>query len=87
MLGHAMNAQDPETFFKIAHDAMNTIRGFARLPDEDASTGSVPTGGAWGGQAPSQAAPQQQSAPRPRAVNPQTGHAVEWNGSQWVDAQ
>lgn len=29
-----------------------------------------------------------QTAPsRPRAVNPQTGHAVEWDGTKWVDVQ
>jgi hypothetical protein len=97
MLGHALQSQDPETFFKIAHDAMNTVRGFARLPDLPASDAaprfnSTPTA------ATAQAAmqgrtsflpPQQQTATAAptRAINPQTGHAIEWNGQQWVDAQ
>lgn len=33
MLGAAMNAKDSETFFKILHDAKNTLRTFARMQD------------------------------------------------------
>lgn len=57
MLGHALNAQDPETFYKIVHDAMNTIRGFARLPDLPDNDASVPTDKTYGWTPPANASP------------------------------
>jgi hypothetical protein len=38
-------------------------------------------------QAAAPTAPSPAQSARPRAVNPQTGQAVEWNGSAWVPAQ
>jgi hypothetical protein len=92
MVNAALHARDPETFYRIMHDAKNFIRGLGQFPQLPEPKGWTPPewqkpqtaqGGAAQPQAPQQAA----SAPRPRAVNPQTGHAVEWNGQQWVDAQ
>lgn len=51
-------------------------------PRADAPAQAAPSAGA----APA-ASTSGSGSPRPRAVNPQTGQAVEWNGSEWVPAQ
>jgi hypothetical protein len=45
---------------------------------------SVPNYGATAQASAGAPAQQQQASAQPRAVNPQTGHAVVWNGSAWV---
>lgn len=44
MVGHAMHAKDPETFFQIVHDAKNTIRGFGNLDDLPKQQSYIPPG-------------------------------------------
>lgn len=82
MLGAAMHSGDPQTFYKILHDAKNTLRGFARYPDLPGNPDAnyVPPGfgqppppaggpppGQQGAAAPPPAAPQAASAaPPPR---------------------
>mgnify|MGYP001600927142 CR=1 FL=1 len=63
------------------------VARFGKAAVPDLQTGQLP------GQQPAAAtssgapaAPAPASTQRPRAVNPQTGHAVEWDGTKWIDA-
>jgi len=90
MIDDAIHSRDPETFFRIMHDAKNFVRGLGQFPQLPEPKSFVPP--QWAPQQPSAAASASQAAPQaaaqpPRAVNPQTGHTIEWNGKQWVDAQ
>lgn len=58
MVGKALNAPNPEAFYKILHDAENTLRGRAGLPALPEKDSYLPD--AW-----TKPAPQQSAAPAP----------------------